>query len=44
MNIFSKEIVVFSDFVVAFGQRIERPSRIARSTWMLYWERLTKSS
>jgi hypothetical protein len=38
MSKISSEIDVYMDYVVAFGQRIERPSRMARSQWIKYWE------
>jgi hypothetical protein len=32
------EIDIYMDYVIAFGQRINRPSRISRSVWIEYWE------
>jgi hypothetical protein len=31
-------IEIHMDYVLIEGHRINRPSRIARSQWILYWE------
>jgi hypothetical protein len=38
---FGGEILVSTDFVVVFGQRINRPERYAPSQWLRYWEKLS---
>lgn len=39
MNIRLKDNVdIYPDYVIVFGQRVDRPSDIARSTWMKLWE------
>lgn len=35
------EIEIHMDHVMICGQRIERPSRICRSEWLIFWEALT---
>lgn len=32
-------IEIYMDHVIVLGTRIDRPARIARSSWMEYWER-----
>lgn len=36
------EIEIFANYVLILGQRVERPSRISPSQWMLHWERMSK--
>jgi hypothetical protein len=36
------DIVVYMDYVLVLGQRIERPARITRSRWLGYWGNLAK--
>jgi hypothetical protein len=31
------------DYVVLFGKRVDRPSRISRSQWMSHWEQIEKN-
>lgn len=32
------DLEIYMDHVILFGQRIDRPSRMARSVWMRFWE------
>jgi hypothetical protein len=33
----STDIVVYMDYVVILGVRVDRPTRISRSEWLSYW-------
>jgi hypothetical protein len=36
------DIVVYMDYVIICGQRVNRPVNIGRSTWLQYWESLQR--
>ena len=33
------EIDVSLDYVIAFGQRVDRPDRVSRADWDAFWRR-----
>ena len=33
------EIVIYRDYVIVVGQRIQRPSRISPGQWLSFWEK-----
>jgi hypothetical protein len=43
MAFLKNELSVFLDYVLLFGQRIDRPDYIARSTWLSHWEKIERA-
>lgn len=43
MAFLQNEVSVFPDYVLLFGQRVNRPLTISRTDWLNHWERIERA-
>lgn len=37
-----RDVEIYMDYVILFGTRVERPSRVPRSEWEQFWRYATR--